>query len=167
MRTFYFALLHQYFKVGQAVTIKMLLAAVTKTVKAITKVNDVVVSFPFVTVYQSRNSTSTNTSTVLQLRESKQVIALMRLNSRSDKMFSSNVSMFLGAPVSVKSTIWSDNNHQWKWPEDENISNVVSKYNRISLCYCASNYQFMIVLSVIRNTMLYLTVRYLTRSLHT
>lgn len=126
----------------------MLLAAVTKTEKVITKMNDVVVSFPFSTVYQSKDSTSTNTSTVLQLRESKHVIALKRLNSISDKMFSSNVSMFLGSPVTVKSTIWSDNNHQWKWPKDENISNVVSKYNRISICYCASNYLFMILFTV-------------------
>ena len=36
------------------------------------------------------------------LLESKSKIALTRLNSISDKIFASNISMFLGVPVTVK-----------------------------------------------------------------
>ena len=137
LRTFCLALPYQVFRIGQAVTIKLLLAAVTKTVKLITKMNDVVVTF-FI-VDQSKDSTSANTSTVLQIRDSKSVVALKRLNSVSDKMFSSNVSMFLGAPVTVKSTIWTSIYSDFSLDSEimsrkkkESYTIFASKYNRIS-----------------------------------
>ena len=145
---------YQDYTMSPAVTVVQLRAALTKTVKLITSINDVVILF----YYFARgglNSTYKNITSVLyvaRLPESKSAIALKRLNSISDKMFASNVSMFLGVPVTVK-TYGEWYVFNWKYPGSDYSTKpfltplVASKYKRMSFRSCTSIHQSTMVFS--------------------
>ena len=125
----------------------------TKTVKVVTNVNEVVVffiNFRRNTTYNRNGSRNiTEVYYYVRLLESKSEIALTRLNSISDEIFASNVSMFMGGPVTLET--------KRKWfiydvPNEKDYGDTylsespLSTYKRILFYSCASIHQSMMVL---------------------
>ena len=112
--------------------------------------NDVAVSL-YYAIFIGTNSTGAYYLTFFRVRllKSKSVIALTRLNNISDKMFASNVSMFLGVPVTVKTnekwTRLDDTAYIFDFklgtPKNSDGSLFTSKYKRLLFNYCVVKYQ--------------------------
>ena len=103
---------------GPLIPLNQLIVAVTKTVKLITNMNDVAVSI-YIAIVFNTNSTSALYYAIafrVRLLESKSVIALTRLNNISDKIFASNVSVFLGFPVTMRTS------EKWATPNETDYS---------------------------------------------
>ena len=134
---------YQIYKMGPLIPFNLFLPAVTKAVKLITNMNDVAVSIYYAVfgAVGGTNSTSAFYYIIgvrVRLLESKSVIALTRLNNISDKIFASNVSVFLGFPVTMRtSEKWATPNEtdyssyfnfNLGMPENDGASLITSKY---------------------------------------
>ena len=160
--------LYQIFTLSPPVTFEQLRAAIKKTVKLITSINDVAISFLYFGRYGS-NSTFRNITKIIysaRLPGSKSAMALTRLNNISDKMFSSNISTFLGVPVTVKtSEKWYVSDYlNWKWPGQDDgkepaLPLFTSKNKRMSF---TSALLYMVDASPECYDVSYTTVHYLT-----
>ena len=115
--------------------------------------NDVAVSL-YYAIFIGTNSTGAYYLTFFRVRllKSKSVIALTRLNNISDKMFASNVSMFLGVPVTVvkSSRKWDEIfDYEPGYRADSpgryrfDISKFLSEYKRLLFNYCVVKYQLI------------------------
>ena len=144
--------LYQVFTLSPAVTFEQLRAAITKTVKLITNMNDVVVSLLLDNTLNNISKNLTAVYCLARLLKSKSVIALTRLNNISDKMFASNVSMFLGVPVTVvkSSRKWDEIfDYEPGYRADSpgryrfDISKFLSEYKRLLFNYCVVKYQLI------------------------
>ena len=100
-----------------------LLAAVTKRVKVITDMNDVVVTFGYFVIVSNVTRVLCNTA----LRESKSKSALKRLNaSMHDSTFSSNMSLFLGVSLKLAVSDWSKPGESVYRPEESYLNSSPS-----------------------------------------
>ena len=116
--------------------------------------NDVAVSIYYTAVSFVPNSTIPlyyKMGLLVRLLESKSVIALTRLNNISDKIFASNVSMFLGVPVNVKTNAkWARLNEtdygpyiyfNLGMPGNDTAPLFTSMYKPMLFHSCVVNYQ--------------------------
>ena len=138
---------------GPLIPLNQLIVAVTKTVKLITNMNDVAVSIYIAIVFHTNSTSALYYAIAFRVRllESKSVIALTRLNNISDKIFASNVSMFLGVPVNVKTNAkWARLNEtdygpyiyfNLGMPGNDTAPLFTSMYKPMLFHSCVVNYQ--------------------------